>query len=526
MRYLIGLFFVLIVTCGPSVRQAHATEPIWTLLKTVEVDLATGQQTIALTAPDGVEALPRSRALRLVAKHNDIVLSRVRVTYATGQIHYEDRRIELFESDRTRPIDPRPDGRVISEVALVFERDEDAEPVTLELWALQAPEPPAEDTTLFSSRDVPFNEKFTEVQVLFGTTRRQEANRKKIAADKTERILATFSGDVADQVQSGPVGSAVVAPKLTLGRAIVTVPLDRKANSLPRPEIDLIITRFQYRQENPAKDFTLAAVDVQSRSEFLASLNQRAAGAEDFKGHAFVFVHGYNVSFDDALYRTAQLAHDMHFDGPTIAYSWPSRAQTTAYLHDRDAVKSSRQGLTDLLELIASQSSIKHVNIIAHSMGNDPVLEVLSKRRDELKLGAKVNDFKLNEVLLAAPDVPQHAFRQQARDLNAVVRGLTLYASSKDLALAASKRFASGTVRAGDVPATGPLLVPGVETIDVSLASSSFFAMNHTTFAERSQLVADMKELFKGKHPPNDRGPTIELIGKAPLPHWRLRIVQ
>ena len=31
---------------------------------------------------------------------------------------------------------------------------------------------------------------------------------------------------------------------------------------------------------------------------------------------AVVFAHGFNVSFDNALLRTAQLAHDLDFDGP------------------------------------------------------------------------------------------------------------------------------------------------------------------------------------------------------------------
>ncbi len=35
-------------------------------------------------------------------------------------------------------------------------------------------------------------------------------------------------------------------------------------------------------------------------------------------------MHGYNTSFDNALYRTAQIAYDLDFDGATFLYSWPS----------------------------------------------------------------------------------------------------------------------------------------------------------------------------------------------------------
>ncbi len=38
---------------------------------------------------------------------------------------------------------------------------------------------------------------------------------------------------------------------------------------------------------------------------------------------AFVFVHGHNVSFDNALLRAGQLAFDLKFKGPAVVYSWP-----------------------------------------------------------------------------------------------------------------------------------------------------------------------------------------------------------
>jgi esterase/lipase superfamily enzyme len=41
---------------------------------------------------------------------------------------------------------------------------------------------------------------------------------------------------------------------------------------------------------------------------------------------AFVFIHGYNVSFDAAVKLTAQLSRDMRFPGAPILYSWASAA--------------------------------------------------------------------------------------------------------------------------------------------------------------------------------------------------------
>ena len=37
-----------------------------------------------------------------------------------------------------------------------------------------------------------------------------------------------------------------------------------------------------------------------------------------------VFVHGFNVNFEDAVYRTAQITYDLQFDGAPFLFSWPT----------------------------------------------------------------------------------------------------------------------------------------------------------------------------------------------------------
>ena len=74
-------------------------------------------------------------------------------------------------------------------------------------------------------------------------------------------------------------------------------------------------------------------------------------------------MHGYNVSFDDAIFRTAQIAHDIVFDGPVVTFSWPSRGGTWDYVHDINTAKGSREGLRTLLETIAQDPSITAVEI-------------------------------------------------------------------------------------------------------------------------------------------------------------------
>ena len=56
---------------------------------------------------------------------------------------------------------------------------------------------------------------------------------------------------------------------------------------------------------------------------------QRAA-----RDDAFLFIHGYNVTFEGAARRTAQMAYDLGFNGAAVFYSWPSQGTPTAYTID------------------------------------------------------------------------------------------------------------------------------------------------------------------------------------------------
>ena len=88
---------------------------------------------------------------------------------------------------------------------------------------------------------------------------------------------------------------------------------------------------------------------------------------------------------------------------------------------------------------------------------------------------------RLKEVILTAPDIDADVFRRDiAPALVASGRPITLYASSKDLALVASKKV-HGYARAGDA-GPGLVVLPGIETIDASTVDTSLLA--HSYFAE------------------------------------------
>src|SRR5262249_45685970 len=113
---------------------------------------------------------------------------------------------------------------------------------------------------------------------------------------------------------------------------------------------------------------------------------------------------------------------------------------------------------------------------------------------------------RIAELILAAPDVNRRNFQDIAKDIRGFVRGMTLYASGSDWALSVSQRLRGGDPRAGQVTSEGPLVIPDLDSIDVTRASSNFFSLNHTTFAEREPLLRDIRAILQaGVRPPSKR---------------------
>lgn len=302
--------------------------------------------------------------------------------------------------------------------------------------------------------------------------------------------------------------------KLQLGRALVTVPTAHKVPAIERPwviEIPYFKVKIYEEKEDPAKHFTLQELTALTKEELLALVKERLAKSAAFKDHAIVFVHGFNTSFDYALFRTAQIAYDLKFDGAPFVYSWPSGGKVASYTYDRGSAEQAEPHLAEFLDLVVKESGAKSISLIAHSMGNEVLLRVLERMRPKAPEGVVIS-----QVILAAPDVDRDKFQNIARQITDFAQGVTLYAASNDRALRYSASFWGGIPRAGDVPETGPLIIPGVDTIDVSAVSTDSLGLNHSGYAENNTLLNDIKLLIQtGQRPPNKRVPSLEALTTA-----------
>lgn len=312
--------------------------------------------------------------------------------------------------------------------------------------------------------------------------------------------------------------------KLTLGHAFVTVPKARKTGEIPLPSLWDIYVRRIPETGDPARHFTIPPGGISlydGEDSFIAAVKQHMTNAGTFKDHAFVFVHGFRVAFDEALFRTAQIAYDLSGDGVPFGtpflYSWPSAADARAYLFDEDSARLAIPHLEKFLRLVIDKTGAKHVHLIAHSMGNVPLINALKN------VATAENQKRINQVVLAAPDFDKKEFEKIAASIIAVADNVTLYASSSDYAMKVARRARRDTPRAGDATTPpGPAIADGIDTVDVSVLDSSIFSWNHNHYAESSELISDMSKMFReGLRPPAVRSPNFKPQTTGAGQFWR-----
>jgi esterase/lipase superfamily enzyme len=209
---------------------------------------------------------------------------------------------------------------------------------------------------------------------------------------------------------------------------------------------------------------------------------------------ALVFIHGYNVSFEGAAIRAAQLGVDLQVP-VTAFFSWPSSGTVIGYGADSASIEASEDLIADFLISFAEKSGAERVHLLAHSMGNRALLRSLQEIAQRTSKSSRV---PFGQILLAAPDVDARVFRKLAHAYHAVAERTTLYVSSKDQALA-SPGALYYYPRAGHTP---PItVVPGIDTIEVSDVDISL--LGHGYFAEARELLPDIyAQIWQGMPPP------------------------
>jgi esterase/lipase superfamily enzyme len=277
---------------------------------------------------------------------------------------------------------------------------------------------------------------------------------------------------------------------LTYGTCEVSIPRDHKLAHIERPS-----WRNCYR-EDPEKHIVLLSLNLRATDNYFSELSADIASSG--RKQVLVFIHGFDVTFEEGVWRTAQLAYDLGFDGPPVLYSWPSIGRLRDYTVDEATMEWSVPHLKGFISDVATKCDAQMVHIIAHSMGN----RILANALKEIALAPHPGASpQLQEVILTAPDIDAGVFRQIAGEIQKSAKRVTLYASSNDKALEASKKIHGGP-RAGD-SGDGIVIVPGVDTIDASAVDTTF--IGHFYYGDNRSVLSDIFHLLGDGAPPGKR---------------------
>ncbi|MFY0713469.1 alpha/beta hydrolase [Seonamhaeicola sp. NFXS20] len=332
------------------------------------------------------------------------------------------------------------------------------------------------------------------------------------ASQKTEYVkLPVYFATDRNKVNTNNLNEAF-GPKrsnLKYGICEISIPLNHDLGNIESPSI----WRFEF-SEDPSKHIMIQGINMLEKDKFFKSLSK---GIKKSKSKStFLFVHGYNTSFSEAAKRTAQISHDLLFDGKPVFYSWPSQASMFKYPKDESNIEWARHNIKNFLEDYITKSEAEDIYLVAHSMGNRGLTRAIVDLITEKPHLRK----HIKEIILAAPDIDADVFKNDIAPKMAskIQKPITLYVSSDDLALKASKAL-HGNPRAGDA-GEGLVIVNGIETIDASGVDTSF--LSHSYFADTNTIISDIFDIIKsGKRALNrERLKLMKLSNKI---YWRVK---
>lgn len=277
----------------------------------------------------------------------------------------------------------------------------------------------------------------------------------------------------------------------------------------PIPVIDRIAPRLPFYLADETRQVSIAPrTDAEA---FWAELQEETTNTAS--GSLVVFVHGYNYGFERHCKAAAELQRALAGKVRVLMFSWPSNGRPTDYVPDQADVEWSVPLLAQLLADLADRLGPERVQVLAHSLGSRGVIFALERLRAE-----REDRPLIGQLVLMAPDFDAQVFVERLPVLLPLAAGITLYASSNDTPLRASRQLHQAP-RLGEA---GEFLTvaPGMQTVDVS-PLGRYQVMGHEYFRFHPGAAADLAELLgEGRRAADRSG--LRPVRRDDLVYWEL----
>jgi esterase/lipase superfamily enzyme len=224
---------------------------------------------------------------------------------------------------------------------------------------------------------------------------------------------------------------------------------------------------------------------------------------------AYVYIHGFNNTFEDAAFVMAGLWHFMGRTGAPIIYTWPAGSPEGAlggYTHDSESGQFTGYHLRHFLQTIASCPDLEKIHLIAHSRGTDVLMTALRELNLKYRGAGKQtrSELKLGNLVLAAADLDFEVTSQRitAELLPLIPERMTVYVSATDRAIGlADLLFGSkrriGQLRWTDLTPEQRNALDAVSQMQVIDARVNTGFLGHSYFHASSAVSSDLILLLR-----------------------------
>lgn len=261
--------------------------------------------------------------------------------------------------------------------------------------------------------------------------------------------------------QTGPIFGLERPEGLRFFRADISVPPTHSPGQIEWPD----------GAPDAATDFVVTGTEVYAG---VADMRRAMRQAAPDTRETLLFVHGYNNTLSEAMYRLAQIQADFDTAMPGVLFSWPSAGDPRGYIYDRDSVLFARDDLTEVLRQLTAGPNDK-VFLLAHSMGSSLVMEALRSialSHERHLLG------RISGVVLMSPDIDPDVFDRQAEAIGRLPQPFLIFITKADRALSLSGFITGRKPRLGMIDRADKVQRPDVQVIDfTALADGS--GLNH-----------------------------------------------
>lgn len=248
-------------------------------------------------------------------------------------------------------------------------------------------------------------------------------------------------------------------------------------------------------------------------AQWLAAIDRELA-APGVDGRLLVFIHGYNMTFEESHEMAARIGELAGEEVPLVLLHWPSRANPLSYAVDEATVSWAQGPLDETLAELSARA--EDITVVAHSMGARAAI------RSVLSLDGyrRARPDRVRRIVLASADEDRDRVLRTGGSIDLMLRykrQILIYSSYRDTPLDLSRR-AHGYARLGSTDCRHDILFEkrilgklgnchrtapreGLAPVSTSRIDPADH-YDHSDFIEDCRARADLRAFLRGEPPP------------------------